>query len=506
VGPLDDARPALTIVRRLLVALRVPLALSMAVLLAAHVGSPDVYWSGQAGPYPIDVVVRPPQVVPGIAEILVRAPDARVERVTVRPVYWRAGSRGAPSADEAKPLENAPGMYSGRLWLMAGGSYSVDVGVEGRAGRGIAVVPVAAVATGQLQLSGTLRILLIVLGALLIGGIVTAVYAAVGESQVPPGEAMPPMRRRRARVAASIAAGIVALLVLGGAQWWNTEARAYASTLYTPLRTHLVVRDSGGAATITLSVVDTSFREGRVSALMPDHGKIAHLFLARVDTDGVFAHLHPEQVEFGTLRGPLPPLPAGRYRVFADVVHETGFQRTLVDSLTLTAPLAASSAHLDRDDAWFTGPLTSVSSAAPLGDQITLAWAGDSQPVVGRTGVLRFALRQPSDEPVTVDPYLGMTGHAVVMREDGKVYVHLHPSGTSAMASSLAFTLRDRGDTTPGGRLRLGTGEMGMTSSQPLREISFPYAFPSAGRYRVWVQLRIRDSVRTAGFAVAVKH
>jgi len=46
---------------------------------------------------------------------------------------------------------------------------------------------------------------------------------------------------------------------------------------------------------------------------------------------------------------------------------------------------------------------------------------------------------------------------------------------------------------------------MGMTSSQPLREISFPYAFPSAGRYRVWVQLRIRDSVRTAGFQVAVK-
>lgn len=491
--------------RRLLVALRVPLVLSMAVLLAAHVGSPDVYWSGKAGPYPIDVVIRPPQVVPGVAEILVRAPDARVERVTVRPVYWRAGSRGAPSADEAKPVENAPGMYGGRLWLMAAGSYSVDVGVEGRAGQGIAVVPVAAVATGQLQLSGTLRILLVVLGALLVGGIVTAVYAAVGESQVPPGEAMPPMRRRRARVAASIAAGIVALLVLGGARWWNAEAKAYARTLYAPLRTHVVVRDSGGAPTITLSVVDTSFREGRVGALMPDHHKIAHLFLARVDREGVFAHLHPEQVEFGTLRGPLPPLPSGRYRVFADVVHETGFQRTLVDSLTLTAPLPASSAHLDRDDAWFTGPLTSVSSAAPLGNQITLAWAGASQPVVGHTGALRFALRQPSGAPVTVDPYLGMTGHAVVMRDDGKVYVHLHPSGTSAMASSLAFTLRDRGDTTPDGRLRMGAGEMGMTSSHPLREISFPYAFPSAGRYRVWVQLRIRDSVRTAGFEVAVK-
>jgi len=486
-------------------ATRVALALLMAVVLAAHVGSPDVYWSGKAGPYPIDVVVRPPQVVPGIAEILVRAPDAGIERVTVRPVYWRAGSRGAPSADEAKPVQNAPGMYSGRLWLMAGGSYSVDVGVQGRAGQGIAVVPVAAVATGQLLLSGVLRILLVVLGTLLVAGIITAVYAAAGESQVPPGEAIPAARRRRARVAASIAAAIVAVLVLGGAKWWTAEAKAYASTLYTPLRTQVVVRDSAGAPTITLRVVDTNFREGRVSALMPDHGRIAHLFVVGVDTVGVLAHLHPDQVDFQTLRGPLPPLPAGKYRVFADVVHETGFQRTLVDSLTLAAPLAASAVRLDRDDAWFTGPLVPVSSAASLGDQITLAWAGDSQPVVGRTGVLHFTLHQPSGEPVTVEPYLGMTGHAVVMRDDGKVYVHLHPSGTSAMASSLAFALRDRGDTTADGRLRMGAGEMGMTSPQPIREISFPYAFPSPGRYRVWVQLRIRDSVRTAGFEVAVK-
>jgi hypothetical protein len=256
---------------------------------------------------------------------------------------------------------------------------------------------------------------------------------------------------------------------------------------------------------ITLRVLDTNFAEGRVSALMPDHGKIAHLFLARVDSDGVLAHLHPTQVAFETLRGPLPPLPAGRYRVFADVVHETGFQRTFVDSLTLAAPLSTGATHLDRDDVLFLGPLSAVSSNAPLGDSITLAWGGDTLPVVGQTGVLRFTLLRPSGGPVMVQPYLGMTGHAVVMRDDGKVYVHLHPSGTSAMASSLAFALRDRGDTLSNGRLRMGADEMCMASAQPLREISFPYAFPSSGRYRVWVQLRVRDSVRTAGFEVAVK-
>ena len=139
-----------------------------------------------------------------------------------------------------------------------------------------------------------------------------------------------------------------------------------------------------------------------------------------------------------------------------------------------------------------------------LGDVI-VAWAGDRQPTAGQTGVLRFALRGPMGEPVRVEPYLGMPGHAVVMRQDGGVYIHLHPSGTGAMASEVAFALRDRGDTTADGRLRLAGTAMPMAGEQTLSEIRFPYAFPSAGRYRVWVQLRVRGTVRTAGWDVQVR-
>src|SRR5687767_12910412 len=51
----------------------------LAVLVSAHVGSPDVFFAGKAGPYDIHVVVRPPQVVPGIARVTVRTP-ADVQR------------------------------------------------------------------------------------------------------------------------------------------------------------------------------------------------------------------------------------------------------------------------------------------------------------------------------------------------------------------------------------------------------------------------------------------
>ncbi|MFL5620049.1 MAG: hypothetical protein ACJ79A_16850 [Gemmatimonadaceae bacterium] len=497
----------MTSIRSLGGALRAALALIMAVVLAAHVGSPDVFRSGRAGPYAVDVVVRPPQVVPGIAEILVHVPDPRVSRVTVRPVYWRAGTRGAPSADEAKPVRGSAGSYTGRLWLMAGGSYSVHVTVVGSSGRGTLIVPVAAVAMGQLQLSPALRWLLIALGTLLVAGVITAVHAAAGESQVPPGETVTPARRRRARIAAAVATPIMAMMIFGGARWWDAEARAYRRTLYQPMRTEATVRESAGLPTLVLTIVDTMWREGRVSALMPDHGKISHLFLARVDSAGVLAHLHPTLADRATLVTALPPLPAGRYRLYADVVHETGFQRTLVDSITLAAPLGSAGVPaLDAADAWFEGPTATLPTMrdVQIGD-VAISWAGDPRPAVGVPGALRFALRGVMGDSVRVEPYLGMFGHAVVMRRDGGVFIHLHPNGTSAMASEVAFTLRDRGDTTPDGRLRLSDAAMPIPAQQTISELSFPYAFPSAGRYRVWVQLRIRDRVRTAAWDVEVK-
>ena len=39
----------------------------------AHIGSPDIYAEGSAGPYRLLVTIRPPLVIPGVAEIEVLA-------------------------------------------------------------------------------------------------------------------------------------------------------------------------------------------------------------------------------------------------------------------------------------------------------------------------------------------------------------------------------------------------------------------------------------------------
>ncbi len=52
------------------------LVLSLAVPGSAHVGSPDVFFQGDAGPYRLFVTVRVPLVIPGIAEIEIRARES----------------------------------------------------------------------------------------------------------------------------------------------------------------------------------------------------------------------------------------------------------------------------------------------------------------------------------------------------------------------------------------------------------------------------------------------
>jgi hypothetical protein len=92
--------------------------LGVAIIASADVGSPNVIFDGNAGPYPVRVVVRPPTVVPGLADVIVRVGAPDVRRVVLRPVYARVGANGAPQGDDAKPVSGQRSVYTGQVWLM----------------------------------------------------------------------------------------------------------------------------------------------------------------------------------------------------------------------------------------------------------------------------------------------------------------------------------------------------------------------------------------------------
>jgi hypothetical protein len=482
------------------------------VTTSAHVGSPNVFFDGMAGVYPVRVIVRPPMVVPGLAQVVVHARGSDVRQVVVRPVFWRASTRGAPEGDVAKPVSGEPGTYSGQLWLMSRGAYSVYVTVDGDKGSGTAIVPVMSVATGRLGLSSGLTAILALLGGVLFVGLITIVKAASGESIAPPGVTPDARLQRRGRIAAAVTAPVLIVLLFGGATWWRAVDRDYQSTMYRQLAVSTRLDSSDGRRTLSLAIRDTGTPPLIFSPVMPDHGKMMHLFLVRDSLDAL-AHLHPVHVEaaptgrLDELRffTALPALPAGTYRVFGDIVLETGSTYTVTTAVELPAgEHVASNRASDPDDAVVAG--VSAAPLAPggtslLADSATIEWAGDQRPISARRPVdLRFVVRDRTGTMATLEPYLGMSGHAVVMRDDGSVYIHLHPMGTVPVAAQQAFEIRARGDTTERGRLVLDPHKS-MTHGTPMPgTLSFPYEFPKSGRYRVWVQVKRGGRVLTAAF------
>jgi hypothetical protein len=497
---------------------------AIVALCSAHVGSPDVYYEGSAGPYHVLVVVRMPGVVPGVAQIAVRVSGvgATANRVAVGVNHF--DTQTAPPLEDAARDASDASSYLGKLWVMAGGSNAVTVRVTGAAGEGTVVVPVVALATRRLTLYPWLGAVLAVIGVTLVLGAVSIVGAAVRESTLPPGAVPDAARRRRARIAMAATAVFVAAILYGGKRWWESEDRAFQADLYRPMASRADVTDRGRelAFTITDSVWThrrdtvwlTAHNSGTWSPLIPDHGKVMHLFVIGESAPSAFAHLHPATTDSNTYTAVLPPLPAGRYRVFADIVHESGFDKTLVATVELPGPPPArgmGDARLtgDSDDAWTAAAGVPMGARVALADGSTLSWAtrGDA-PLAGRDAGLRFVVAAPDGRPAVLEPYMGMAGHAVVERQDGAVFIHLHPMGTISAASQMAYAVRTAADTTDGDvARRLASADRSAMPMPALASdtVSFPYAFPQPGRYRVWVQVKRNGMVLTAPMIVDVK-
>ena len=151
-----------------------------------------------------------------------------------------------------------------------------------------------------------------------------------------------------------------------------------------------------------------------------------------------------------------------------------------------------------------------------------------------------------------LEPYMGMLGHAVICRDDGRVFVHLHPQGTISMTAqallagrasfldATAASSAPRGSPVAAGRESGASGgvpaalrdrrnregrsgrkpqtrmpgnlKMPMTAmAMPMPaadgsrgDVSFPYEFPEPGRYRIWVQVKSAGQVLTGVFDVEV--
>ena len=535
------------------------LAAACGAVASAHVGTSNAYFDGAAGPYGVRVIVRTPGVVPGLAQITVRILDGQgVEQVTVRPLRSDAGLDGAPPPDPARPVPGETGLYGGELWLMTAGSYSVEVGVAGAEGEGTVFVPVLALAERRLGMDPATGLGLAAAALFLFAGALTILGAAVRESVLEPGREPDAWRRRRGRLAMVVFSVVLGAVLGGGWRWWDAVDAAYRSRIYRPWSTTAAVTAAGGRQILTLAIDDPRWPASRGqpgAALLPDHGKLMHMFLVRAEDLSAFAHVHPVRDGDGaSFTAALPPLPAGEYRIYADIVHGNGFAPTLVNTVRMPpagpgpggtsaaagvaaggslaagggspgvggsvaagGPLAAGGGAPeavdgsdapaggpapDPDDSWATlrPHRASPSESYPLPSGRTMRWERDGPIAVDEEATLRFSVDEPDGTPSALEPYMGMLSHAAVLRDDGSVFVHLHPAGSINLTAQRRFAEAEDGAT--GGAT--GAEHGGHSPSGPANRVTFPFVFPEPGAYRIVVQVKPGAAVETAAFDVEV--
>jgi hypothetical protein len=174
-----------------------------------------------------------------------------------------------------------------------------------------------------------------------------------------------------------------------------------------------------------------------------EHTKRMHFIVVRRDLTG-FQHLHPTLGRDGTWRVALRLPEPGSYRVFADFAIR-GEKHTLGADISVDGTVAARPLPAPAPD------------ATVAGYRLTLDARGAR---AGRESGLRFSVTQDG-RPVALQPYLGARGHLVALRDGDLAFLHVHPDADA---------------------------------------LSFMTEFPSAGRYRLFLQFRHGGAVHTAAF------
>lgn len=478
----------------------------------AHVGNKDIYQTVSAGPYKLFVTVRTPLVIPGVAALEVRSSGAPIRNITITPLPLTGeASKHPPTPDTMKSSSSDPNFFTGSLWIMASGSWQVRFKIDGAAGAAVASIPVPAVPTQITSIQRPMAIMLSLLCCILVLGGVGIVMAAVRDARLIPGSSAEHSRRRSALVAGAAALVLCAAAVYLAGKWWKVEAADYRAGMH---------HNSALRATLTGNRLDLSIGDPdpensgewkmiENAQLLADHGHLMHLYAIRwPQMDAVF-HLHPVPSSERGFREVLPTMPPGTYRLYADVVFRNGFPET--ETASMSVPPEMPGASLGAEDASAAPPAISIGQLGlryKLPDGYAMQWDRPETLTSNTPYNLTFHLLDPQGKSATdMQPYLGMPGHAAFVKYDGTAFAHTHPDGSAAMPAVMLANessgLSTNGIDAMGGMAE--TSSMNMDMKPLSSTVSFPYGFPSAGAYRIVIQMKHGTTVETGVFDAAVQ-
>ena len=324
-------------------------------------------------------------------------------------------------------------------------------------------------------------------------GMIAIVGASLGEGQLEPGLAPSRTNQMRARFFMFLSALIGGGLLFAGNLWWNSEAERYKRQLYKPLSLHLDVDPDGR---LFASMANTGSRQ-LTSDLLPDQGYFMHLFAVSIPSMEKSYCLHPDMQVGGVFTTMLPPMDAGKYQFFGDILHADGFPETVTAELELKEALRGQ--PLEGDDSQISAPPIGRNADpgfSVLSDKYRMIMVRANKPIRAREAShFTFRVETKSGRPAEdLELLMGMPALAAFLKHDRSVFAQINPMGSAPMA---VLAMTGSMDARPTVDRSTHSMNMGIPA-----EITFPYGIPSPGDYRIFVRVKRAGKIETGTFDI----
>jgi hypothetical protein len=441
---------------------------------------------------------------------------------------------GAPTARTGVELGTTPGTYSATVAVDRAGPWELAVSDGQRVARIPFVVPIQAASPPERAVYGGL----LAAGVLLLVSVVVATRARRGAWVLVPAAGL--VVAMSVALTGAVLSASLPLPPQPGGQLDPTvdnvtDPYAVAKPLVTDFSRPPVTLDIEGGALVAGQAgdVELNLTDGGtgtpVDDLLVHDDALIHLLL--VGPTGQLWHLHPIRTAPGRYQQHLSLPTPGHYALSAEMVRRGGGVQLVRAAEGLdAAPAGNTPGSVGTQDRTAAAPIH-------LGDgQVT------GSTVIDATSITVTASRAMAGSPTTItaragdtadlQPWLGMVGHMIVAGplpttgeavgaavQNAPVWAHAHSMGAMTMAGMGKMTMPMGAMPMAGtGDAGTGTGMTAMTGLAPVNgdsapdetvaaygpDVPFTYTFPTAGQYRLWIQVERDFTVLTVPLVLEV--
>ena len=472
----------------------------------ADIGHYNFTFEGKVFNKTIRALVKPPGVVPGVANITINTLDQSIDSIKIQPVKWhgkiksyphlKAGPQGAPPSDLMYKVQDEDKFFTGELWLMDFGAYNINIELFKNNNSEIINIPINSIATEIEPMSFEVSIILFFLMLLLLFGATNIITIAYRESTIPYNQNINALKIKKSKAVMLLSFGILIFILYSGNKWWSDIETSYRENLYTPMKNEVQLINNGKQNILQIFFTDELWLSGMIPDLMPDHGKIMHLYLINEDYSQL-CHLHPKRNKENQnlFEVVLPEIEYGQYHLYMDVTLESGFTSTLINKINYVSEninqIKYKILTSDKDDSYISD-----------NPKYQLAWINKKNIFNTDEDInLSFQTQTIGGLPTTIEPYIQMGGHGAILKDDHSVFVHIHPIGTISMASQELYNQNDEIENS--GVCYFGNADDSLKSYFKNQNsfVTFPpILLDKSGKYIMWVQAKSEGEIITQKF------